>query len=98
MINQSYSVKITGKGHIDNFYKQDIEHKHEIIPLQYPPQIEYFTDREKELERLLKALEPGRRVTLCGPGGIGKSALASKAIWELAPNNKPSARFPDGII
>jgi len=68
------------------------------IPLQRPPQVEHFTDREKELAKLLKDLQPGKRVTLCGPGGIGKSALASTAIWKLAPGNKPSAKFPDGIF
>jgi len=79
-----------------------IEHYHEstkpYIPLQRPPQVEHFTGREKEIAKLLKDLQPGRRVTLCGPGGIGKSALASQAIWELSPDNKPSSKFPDGII
>jgi len=70
----------------------------QTIPLQRPPQAEHFTDREKELAKLLEDLQPGKRVTLCGPGGIGKSALASTAIWKLAPDNKPSTKFPDGII
>jgi hypothetical protein len=37
-------------------------------------------------------------VTLCRPGGIGKSALAIQAIWTLAPGHDPPARFPDGIL
>jgi len=36
--------------------------------------------------------------TLCGPGGIGKTALASEAIWRLAPGDDLPALFPDGII
>jgi hypothetical protein len=88
----SISVVVDGNGNIINV------HGKSSIPLQLPPQVEHFTDRVKELEKLLKDLQPGKRVTLCGPGGIGKSALASKAIWKLSPDNKPSARFPDGII
>ena len=33
--------------------------------------------REAELAQLLDDLQPGRVVTLTGPGGIGKSALAA---------------------
>lgn len=50
------------------------------IPLQRPPQVDHFTGREDELTSLLNALQPGRVVTLWGPGGIGKTALASMAI------------------
>jgi len=67
-------------------------------PLLRPPKVENFINRDKELSKLLKDLQPGRKITLCGPGGIGKSALASKVIWKLAPDNKPSNRFPAGII
>jgi tetratricopeptide (TPR) repeat protein len=68
------------------------------LPLQHPRQVEHFTGREEELEKLLKDLQPGKTVTLCGTGGIGKSALASKAVWLLAPADKPPEKFPDGII
>ncbi len=73
-------------------------HSKSPIPLQLPLQVDHFTGREKELKKLLKDLQPGKRITLCGPGGIGKSALASQAIWALALDNKSSTRFPDGII
>ena len=68
------------------------------LPLQRPPRVEYFTDREEELAQLLADLQPGRVVTLCGPGGIGKSALAAEVVWTLAPGNEPPELFPDGII
>jgi len=68
------------------------------IPLQRPPRATHFTDRERELARLLADLQPGRVATLCGPGGIGKTALAAEAVWELAPENEPPKRFPDGIL
>jgi tetratricopeptide (TPR) repeat protein len=67
-------------------------------PLQRPPRAEHFTGREEELAQLLADLQPGRAVTLCGPGGVGKTALAAEAIWILAPGDDPPERFPDGIL
>lgn len=67
-------------------------------PLQQPPRAEHFTGRKKELAQLLVDLQPGRVVTLCGPGGIGKTALAAEVVWTLAPKKDPPERFPDGII
>jgi tetratricopeptide (TPR) repeat protein len=77
---------------------QTAKQTHETKPLQRPRRAEHFIGREKELEKLLNDLQPGKTVTLCGTGGIGKSALAAEAIWRLAPENKPPERFPDGII
>jgi hypothetical protein len=68
------------------------------IPLQRPPRAVHFTGREEELAQLLANLQPGRVVTLCGPGGVGKTALAAEAIWALAPGDEPPERFPDGIF
>jgi tetratricopeptide (TPR) repeat protein len=72
----------------------DILQAHRLpVPLQRPPRAAHFTGRRDELERLIASLQPGQVVTLCGPGGIGKSALAAEAVWALPPG-----RFPDGII
>ena len=68
------------------------------IPLQRPARAEHFTDRKPELAQLLADLQPGRVVTLCGPGGIGKSALAAEAVWTLAPGDQLPGIFPGGII
>ncbi len=68
------------------------------IPLQRPGRPDHFTGREAELSQLLSSLRPGQIVTLCGPGGIGKSALAAEAVWTLAPRTVPPDRFPDGVI
>lgn len=68
------------------------------VPLQKPPRAAHFTGREGELARLLADLQPGRVLTLSGPGGVGKSALGAEAVWRLAPGDAPPARFPDGII
>lgn len=74
------------------------QHTPRRVPLQKPFRTQHFTGREKELEYILKDLRPGQIVTLCGPGGIGKSAIAIEAIWRLAPDNEPPEIFPDGII
>ncbi|MGE0084132.1 MAG: tetratricopeptide repeat protein [Desulfococcaceae bacterium] len=67
-------------------------------PLHLPPRSKHFTDRKAELEKLLAELQPGHTVTLCGPGGIGKSALAAEALWHLTSGTSPPACFPDGVI
>ncbi|MCB0172179.1 MAG: hypothetical protein KDJ97_16645, partial [Anaerolineae bacterium] len=66
-------------------------------PLIRPPRAKHFTDREQELKDLLADLQPGRVVTLCGPGGMGKTALATEAIYHLAPGETLPDRFPDGV-
>ena len=68
------------------------------VPLERPARTEHFQDRQADLKNLLAELQPGRIVTLCGPGGIGKSALAAEAVWHLAPGSQPAPGFPDGII
>jgi len=71
------------------------------IPLQLPRRPEYFTNRKAELNALLNDIQPSRTVTLCGPGGIGKSAMATEAVWQMlndVDNRKPPERFPDGVI
>ena len=88
----SISVVIDGNNNVIN-----IKDKH-CIPLQRPRNVEYFTGREQVLSELINDLISGKVITLCGPGGIGKSAIAAKAIWELAPINIPCERFPDGLL
>jgi len=68
------------------------------LPLQRPFKVQHFLGREKELTTLLDNLQPGCVYTLCGPAGVGKTALATEAIWRLAPENDPPKSFPDGII
>lgn len=68
-------------------------------PLQRLPRAPHFIGREAEIEQVLNDLQPGSVVTLCGPGGIGKTAIASEAIWRLTHDPaKPPEHFPDGII
>ncbi|MGB5687276.1 MAG: hypothetical protein WBM35_15820, partial [Candidatus Electrothrix sp.] len=62
-------------------------------PCFLPPQDDIFLYREAELAWLGKHLRPGTVAAVCAPGGMGKSALAARAVRKLPPD-----RFPDGII
>jgi predicted ATPase/DNA-binding CsgD family transcriptional regulator/tetratricopeptide (TPR) repeat protein len=50
-----------------------------------------FVGRERELGELRRFVPSTRAVTLCGPGGIGKTRLALRILAELADE------FPDGV-
>jgi predicted ATPase/DNA-binding CsgD family transcriptional regulator len=50
-----------------------------------------FVGRERELDELRRFVPSTRAVTLCGPGGIGKTRLALRVLAELADD------FPDGV-
>ena len=50
-----------------------------------------FVGRERELDELRRFVASARAVTLCGPGGIGKTRLALRVLAELADD------FPDGV-
>ena len=58
-----------------------------------PSEDAVFLHRETELAWLDKHLRPGTVAAVCAPGGMGKSALAARAVCKLPPD-----RFPDGII
>src|SRR6266478_2157710 len=67
-------------------------------PLHRPRRAEHFQDRVSERSWLLAHLQPGQIVTLCGPGGMGKTALVAEILWTLAPGDRPPASFPHGIV
>lgn len=50
-----------------------------------------FVGRERDLVELARLLDRVRVLTLCGPGGIGKTRLAIRLAADLAP------RYPDGV-
>uniref|UniRef100_UPI004056800D tetratricopeptide repeat protein n=1 Tax=Candidatus Electrothrix sp. TaxID=2170559 RepID=UPI004056800D len=79
---------VTGTGDI---------HVHSSAPPVIPRQLPYFDacflGRDKELAELVKQLHPGKVVAVCGPGGMGKSALAAQAVHKIEED-----RFPDGIV
>ncbi|MFN0089307.1 MAG: LuxR C-terminal-related transcriptional regulator [Acidimicrobiales bacterium] len=62
----------------------------DVLRNRLPVQRTAFIGREREMRRASTALDEGRLVTLCGPGGVGKTRLALQIAAELA------ARFSDG--
>jgi predicted ATPase/DNA-binding NarL/FixJ family response regulator len=56
-----------------------------------PAEPNSFVGRERDLGDLALLLANVRALTLCGPGGIGKTRLATRLGWQLA------AEFPDGV-
>ncbi len=56
-----------------------------------PAEPNSFVGRERDLGDLRLLLSSVRALTLCGPGGIGKTRLATRLGWQLAD------RFPDGV-
>lgn len=63
----------------------------EPIPTNLPAQLTALIGREAELEALHERLGDSRLVTLVGPGGAGKTALAITAAAQLLP------LYPDGV-
>ena len=60
------------------------------IPTNLPQEPNSFVGRERELDELRELLGATRALTLCGPGGIGKTRLALQVAAAVADE------FPDG--
>lgn len=68
-------------------------------PLELPPRALHFLGRSDEIVKLIGSIKPGEIVAVCGPGGIGKTAIVSEAIWKITDNGKSHpSEFPDGVI
>ncbi|SDS25430.1 BTAD domain-containing putative transcriptional regulator [Jiangella sp. DSM 45060] len=65
---------------------------HPRRPAELPPADPAFTGRRDEVRRVAGWLTAGAVVTISGPGGVGKSALALRAAHAAA------AGFPDGRL
>ncbi|MDL4819283.1 ATP-binding protein [Actinomadura opuntiae] len=70
-----------------------------VAPAQLPPVIAHFTGREESLAELRRAVETGSGspasplvVSVHGPAGVGKSALAARFAHEIAD------AYPDGAL
>jgi predicted ATPase/DNA-binding CsgD family transcriptional regulator len=62
------------------------------IPANLPAEPNSFVGRARELAELRDLIGAARAVTLCGPGGIGKTRLALRVMATVA------ADFPDGTF
>src|SRR5689334_22095087 len=69
-------------------------------PFRLPPVASSFVGREIELTWLQQQLggDDGKIVGLCGPGGMGKTALAARALKLLSTQEGWRERFPGGIF
>ena len=70
-------------------------------PLQWPRREGCFIGRATQLNELKERLQSQQIVSVCGPGGVGKSALVAEAVWQLPKSNlhgEPPSLFPDGLI
>ena len=67
--------------------------KAETVPRlgNLPAEPNSFVGRERDLGDLRLLLSNVRALTLCGPGGIGKTRLATRLGWQLADD------FPHGV-
>ena len=64
---------------------------HTEISVHLPEEPNRFIGRERELGDLRHILDGTRALTLCGPGGIGKTRLALQVLASVAGD------FPDGV-
>jgi predicted ATPase/class 3 adenylate cyclase len=55
-----------------------------------PPRLTSFVGRDAELAEVVRLLASNRLVTLVGPGGTGKTSLATECVREIA------GEYPDG--
>jgi len=74
--------------------------QHGDPPYQLPPAPEHFVGRIPELQRLTERLRAGLNTAVVGPGGLGKTALASQALANVvsSPAVLPYSPYPDGIL
>ncbi|MGH9166958.1 MAG: NB-ARC domain-containing protein [Acidimicrobiia bacterium] len=64
----------------------------EVRPHNLPAQLSEFVGRSREMAEVAEALHRARLVTMFGPGGIGKTRLATSVAADLLP------RFADGVF
>jgi predicted ATPase/class 3 adenylate cyclase len=78
----------------------------DAFPGNLPLQVSSFVGRRREIDRVAKAIEECRVVTLTGVGGVGKTRLAVQVAAEVLPRFREGAwlvelapvRDPEGVV
>ncbi|MGH9178117.1 MAG: helix-turn-helix transcriptional regulator [Acidimicrobiales bacterium] len=60
------------------------------VPARPPAPVSSFVGREEELAEVLDALDEARLVTICGPGGVGKTRVAAEVARRCGAGRLPS--------
>ena len=71
--------------------------EHRVVPSEsaLPARTDSFLGRERDMEAVASAVGESRVVTLCGPGGVGKTRLALEAAAHVADRYRDGVRFCD---
>ncbi|MBI1786998.1 MAG: hypothetical protein HYR60_05515, partial [Acidobacteria bacterium] len=72
-----------------------------LIPHELPPAAEEFFGRQAELERLTGRLRSNKSTAVVGPAGLGKTALAAKALLAVVSDTSVAlavSPFPGGVV
>ncbi|CAK8718277.1 hypothetical protein GKODMF_09855 [Candidatus Electrothrix gigas] len=95
--NRSTTQTIDGNKNItagrDVYIKNNYPTAGTVPTCLLPAEDDIFLHREAELSWLDKHLHPDRVVAICAPGGMGKTALAARAV-----RGPVADRFPDPVI
>ena len=70
-------------------------------PHELPPMAVEFFGRQAELDQLIRRLGAGRSTAVIGAAGLGKTALAAKALQAVvgeSPETLARSPFPDGVV
>jgi predicted ATPase/DNA-binding winged helix-turn-helix (wHTH) protein len=98
-----YIATIPGRGYcfvapvllLDDGDRPLREERASEVPAALPPQLRRMIGREAAVREVASDLLAKRFVTICGPGGIGKTTVAIAIAHELAPAFEGGVRFVD---
>jgi predicted ATPase len=95
--NLEYELGVEPMGETQSLYER-IRSARDNRPYQLPPRQTIFVGREQELALLNEYLtNPGKQlITITGPGGSGKTAIATETGWHVA--KRFLGPFYDGVF
>ncbi len=96
MSGNAFTTNITGNQYIT----QQAPSEPWKPPVMLPLRAQEFVGRDEDLAWLLEQLQDdeAKILALCGPGGIGKTALAAQALAKFVEQANWLTRFPGGIF